>query len=65
MNPENKKIEEPKELLCPKAGTATSFPPFATTSQSINIVNVILYMKRNAYADTTIKAVGKQLKFSK
>ena len=34
MNPENKKIEETKKLLCPKAGTATSFP---TTSNSIPV----------------------------
>ena len=55
----------PEKLLCPKAGTATSFPPDSTTSQSINIVNTMLYMKRNAYADTTTKKVAKLLRHLK
>jgi len=42
-----------KKLLCPKAGTATSSPSIKTASQSnMNIVNVMLWMKRNAYADS-------------
>jgi hypothetical protein len=53
----------PEELLCPKAGTATSPPSETTTSQSnnlfgnkeLNIVNLMLWMKRNAYEDSTIK----------
>ena len=42
-----------KKLLCPKAGTATSSPDIKTPSP--NIINVMLWMKRNAYADSTIK----------
>ncbi len=30
-----------KKLVCPKAGTATSFPLGTTASQSINIVNAL------------------------
>jgi len=51
-----------KKLLCLKAGTATSSPLVSTASQSINIVNVMLWMKKNTYADTTIKATAKRLK---
>ena len=41
------KTQEPKELLCPKAGTATSSPNDTTTSQSdLNIVNVTLHVKQ-------------------
>jgi hypothetical protein len=43
--------EEPKELLCPKAGTATSSPDIKTPSP--NIINVMLWMKREAYAAST------------
>ena len=43
-----------EKLLCPKAGTATSFPTNTTTSQSINIVNLTLWMKKNAYEESTI-----------
>ena len=51
--------EEPKKLLCPKAGTATSSPAIRTSSPSnLNIVNVMLWMKRNAYEETTIKATS-------
>ncbi|MCW4008184.1 MAG: hypothetical protein NWF09_05810 [Candidatus Bathyarchaeota archaeon] len=42
MSEETRK-EEPKELLCPKAGTATSSPAIKIASQSnMNIVNVTL-----------------------
>jgi hypothetical protein len=44
-----------EKLLCPKAGTATSSPTDKTASQSINIVNVMLWMKKNAYEESTIK----------
>ena len=57
---EETKTQEPKELLCPKAGTATSSPNVKTSSP--NIINVMLWMKRNAYADSTIKATAKRLK---
>ena len=44
-------------------GTATSSPVDNTASQSdMNIVNVMLWMRKNAYADTTIKATGKRLR---
>jgi hypothetical protein len=47
----NKPKRESKNLLCPKAGTATSSPVDKTASQSnMNIVNVMLWMKRNAKA---------------
>ncbi|MEM4142842.1 MAG: hypothetical protein QW445_01705 [Candidatus Bathyarchaeia archaeon] len=40
---EETKTQEPKDLLCPKAGTATSSPADKTASQSnMNIVNVTL-----------------------
>jgi hypothetical protein len=52
--------EDQKKLLCPKAGTATSTPDVKTSSP--NIINVMLWMKRNAYADSTIKATAKRLK---
>ena len=55
--------EDQKKLLCPKAGTATSSPAIKTSSQSnMNIVNVMLWMKKNAYEDSTIKKVAKLLR---
>jgi hypothetical protein len=40
--------EDQKKLLCPKAGTATSFPAYRTASPTdMNIVNKILWIKRN------------------
>ena len=55
-----------EKLLCPKAGTATSSPVIITTSQSdMNIVNVMLWMKRNAYEETTIRKVAKLLRHLK
>jgi hypothetical protein len=49
------------ELESPKAGTATSSPDDLTPSPSIlasspTIINVILWMKKQAYEETTIKA---------
>ena len=42
--PEQETTTETKELLCPKAGTATSSPANITASQSdMNIVNVMLW----------------------
>jgi len=59
---ENENTIQPKKLLCPKAGTATSSPTDNTESQTdMNIVNVMLWMKRNAYEDSTIKKVAKLL----
>jgi len=43
-----------------QTGTATSSPDIKTPSP--NIINVMLWMKRNAYADSTIKATAKRLK---
>ena len=43
-----------------QTGTATSSPYIKTPSP--NIINVMLWMKRNAYADSTIKATTKRLK---
>jgi integrase len=43
-----------------QTGTATSSPENKTPSP--NIINVMLWMKRNAYADSTIKATAKRLK---
>ena len=48
-----------------QTGTATSSPALNAASQSfniLNIVNVMLWMKRNAYEDSTIKKVGKLLR---
>ena len=43
-----------ENLLCPKAGTATSSPANITASQSdMNIVNVMLWMQRNANEEST------------
>jgi len=58
------------KLLSTKAGTATSFPESATASQIIkplpnehcNIPNTLWYMKKNGYANTTIKGTGKRLR---
>jgi len=51
-------------LLCPKAGTATSSPVDWTTSPTdMNIVNVMLWMKRNTYQETTIATVAKLLSY--
>jgi hypothetical protein len=52
------KTQEPKELLCPKAGTATSSPVHTEASQSINIVNIKLWTKKNAYEDSTNKKLA-------
>ena len=62
-----------KFLICiNQTGTATSSPAVTTTSPSIltssptdklsDITNTLWYMKKNAYADTTIKATGKRLR---
>ena len=65
-NLKEEKQTDSKKLLCPKAGTATSSPTDQTASQSnMNIVNVILWMKRNAYEDSTIKKVAKLLRHLK
>jgi integrase len=46
-----------------QTGTATSSPANTTASQSnMNIVNVMLWMQRNAYEPTTIKKVAKLLR---
>jgi len=46
-----------------QTGTATSSPTDKTASQSnMNIVNVMLWMKRNAYEESTIKKVAKLLR---
>ncbi len=63
---EENTTQEPKELLCPKAGTATSSPADNTTSQSdMNILNVMLWMQRNAYEESTIRKVAKLLRHLK
>jgi hypothetical protein len=65
---EHKIIEEisSRNLLCPKAGTATSSPVLTTASQSnMNIINVMLWMKRNACEDSIIRKVAKLLKHLK
>jgi hypothetical protein len=57
--------QEHNNLLRPKSGTATSSPIEITTSptlKGISITNVLLWMKRNAYAATTITATGKRLR---
>ena len=69
MNSENKRENEKhkniKNYFALRLGRRHHSPPLSTTSQSINIVNVILYMKRNAYAETTIKKVAKLLRHLK
>jgi hypothetical protein len=57
----NKETENEK-LLCPKAGTATSSPIKTTASRIINVVNVMLWIKKNAYEETTIKETAKRLR---
>jgi integrase len=42
-----------------KQGTATSSPNIGTSSP---IINILIWMKRNAYADSTIEATGKRLR---
>ena len=43
---EETKTEEPKELLCPKAGTATSSPADRTVPPvDMNIAKVMLWVK--------------------
>ena len=54
--------EEPKKLLCPKAGTATSSPIETATSQSFNIPNTMLWMQRNTYEESTVRKMAKLLK---
>ncbi|HII85167.1 TPA: hypothetical protein HA273_00975, partial [Candidatus Bathyarchaeota archaeon] len=47
-------------------GTATSSPVLTTTSQSdMNIVNVMLWMQRNAYEESTIRKIAKLLRHIK
>jgi hypothetical protein len=46
----NQPKRESKKLVCPKAGTATSFPTEKTAFQSnMDIVKVMLWMKKKAY----------------
>jgi integrase len=56
-----------KFLICiNQTGTATSSPVLTTTSQSnINIANTMLWMKKNAYEDTTLRKVAKLLRHLK
>jgi hypothetical protein len=42
-----------------QTGTATSSPDVLTTSPTI--LNVMLWMKKEAYADSTIKATAKRI----
>jgi len=57
MNEDNEKV------LCPKAGTATSSPLHTARSRvDIAISNVMLWMKKNAYEDTTIRKAAKLLR---
>jgi integrase len=49
-----------------QTGTATSSPTVTTTSQSdMNIANTMLWMKKEAYEDTTIRKVAKLLRHLK
>jgi len=70
---ENKGSVRHEFLICiNQTGTATSSPYKNTTSPpknasspkiaSANIINVILWMKKQAYEETTIKATAKRLK---
>ena len=48
-----------EKILCPKAGTATSSPTVTTTSQSdMNIVNVMLWIKRNEQNITWLPVIA-------
>jgi hypothetical protein len=57
---QDKEQTQSTELESPKAGTATSSPDYSTASPTI--INVMLWMKKQAFADTTIKATSKRLK---
>ena len=49
-----------------QTGTATSSPVYSTASQSnMNIFNTMLWMKRNAYQESTIAKVAKLLRHLK
>jgi LytS/YehU family sensor histidine kinase len=49
-----------------QTGTATSSPTDTTASQSdMNITNTMLWMKKEAYEDTTIRKVAKLLRHLK
>jgi len=49
-----------------QTGTATSSPVYNTASQSnMNIVNTMLWMKRNAYQESTVTKVAKLLRHLK
>jgi hypothetical protein len=64
MIEETSKQETTKQenLLCPKAGTATSSPTVSPASPPFNIVNLMLWIKQNAYEETTMRATAKRLK---
>jgi hypothetical protein len=54
---------EPQNLLCPKAGTATSSPIDKQPSRiDMVIPNMMLWMQKNAYEPTTIKKTAKLLR---
>ena len=57
---QGKQQTQSTELVSPKAGTATSSPDDLTASPTI--INVMLWMKKQPYEDTTIKATAKRLK---
>ena len=43
-----------ENLLCPKAGTATSSPSELTSSQcELNVPNLMIWMQRNANEEST------------
>jgi hypothetical protein len=57
------KQTQPTGLESPKAGTSTSSPVDNTTYQSdMNIVNTMLWMKKNAYEETTVRKVANLLR---
>jgi len=60
---EQKKTETTTELLCPKAGTATSSPVIKSLPPLINISKVEEWMKSNAYEPTTIKQTKKRPRY--
>ena len=67
QNPRDNTTEkkETNDLLRPMSGTASSSPDKETPSHPnkySDIPNVLWYMKKNGYAETTIKATAKRLR---
>lgn len=59
---QDKEQTQPTDLQSPKAGTATSSPKLEHRPPNDKVFATLWFMKKEAYAESTIVAVGKRLR---